>query len=188
MNDIFITADLHLSHESIIKHCDRPWKEIEEHDTALIERWNLIVGKRSLVYVLGDLMMVPKQPDNTPRMKIYRRLRQRLNSKIILIRGNHDAGSIEYYKCFTDVCDYKEIKYKKTKIICSHYPFVSWNGSFHGKNPMFHGHCHGRIDNSNKLRIDVGVDCWNYMPVPIDTLIDEVNKKREIIKNKYTEL
>ncbi len=181
----FFTADLHLSHENIIKHCNRPWKGVDEHDDAIIDNWNSIVGKRDIVYVLGDMMMVPSQKDGTPRMKIYRKLRNRLNGKIVLVRGNHDAGSKEYYDCFTEVCDYKEVKYDKTKLVCSHYPFASWNGSFHGHNPMLHGHCHGRMNNDNYLRIDVGVDCWDYKPIPIETLMEEVNRKKKILKDKY---
>lgn len=186
MKNIHFTADHHFGHWNIVRHCNRPWTSIEEHDSTLIELWNSVVNKKDLVYALGDLMMVPKQEDGTPRMKIYRRIRNRLNGKIILIKGNHDAGSKEYYDCFTEVCDYKEIKYNKTKIICSHYPFASWNGSFHGHNPMFHGHCHGRMDNSNYLRLDVGVDCWNYKPVHIDILLEHINKKRELLKGKFT--
>ena len=185
MYDIFFSGDEHINHENIIRHCNRPWKDVDEHDTALIDLWNSVVCKKDTVYVLGDLMMVPKQQDDTPRMTIYRRFRARLNGKIILIRGNHDAGSKEYYECFTEVCDYKEVKINGVKIICSHYPFASWNGSYHGYNPMFHGHCHGRIDNSKHLRFDVGVDCWNYTPVNIETLMQEVVKKREILQNLY---
>lgn len=40
---IFFTADLHLGHENIIKLCQRPFKNIEQMDNALIQNWNAVV-------------------------------------------------------------------------------------------------------------------------------------------------
>jgi len=186
----FFTADLHLSHDAILKHCNRPWS-IEEHNDALIARWNAIVSKRDTVYVLGDMMMVRAQPDGTPRMKIYRRLRHRLNGSIILIKGNHDAGSSEYYDCFTKVYDFgAEVKIDGEKIVLCHYPMRSWNRSFHGSFHAF-GHLHGRLEGVDTgVSCDVGVDVpeWDYKPVAWEVLRAKLLKKREIWKNKYQKI
>ena len=37
---IYYTADLHLGHANVIRHCDRPFKSIDEMNEALIQNWN----------------------------------------------------------------------------------------------------------------------------------------------------
>jgi len=139
-----------------------------------------VVGKKDLVYVLGDLIMVPKQVDGTPTMKIYRRLRSRLQGRIFLIKGNHDLGSKEYYECFTGVCEgIKDLIIDKQKVTLCHYPMRSWNCSFHSSWHLF-GHTHSRLENVNTgLSFDVGVDVpdWDYKPVSWEQIKEKMAKK-----------
>ena len=37
---IYYTADLHLGHANVIRHCDRPFRSVDEMDEALIRNWN----------------------------------------------------------------------------------------------------------------------------------------------------
>ena len=60
--EIFVTSDLHLSHRRIAEEFKaedgsplRPFKNMEEHDQALINRINSIVGKRDKLFILGDI-------------------------------------------------------------------------------------------------------------------------------------
>ena len=183
MKNIFFTADTHWFHDNIVKHCNRPWNIGEEHNEALIANWNETVKKGDTVYLLGDYAMIPAQKDGVPRMKLYRKLRMRLNGKIILIKGNHDQMSQDIYnECFTEVHILRDIKIDGEKIALCHYPMRSWNCSFHGSFHLF-GHVHGRLE-----RVDTGVSCdvgidvpeWNYRPVAWDTLKPKLLKKREI--------
>jgi calcineurin-like phosphoesterase family protein len=190
MNNIFFTADTHFSHAAIIRHCDRPWKDVIEHDDALVARWNAVVGKRDIVYVLGDFAMIPKHP-TIPRMKLYRKLRFRLNGKIHLVFGNHDSMSHDVYDCFTKVYDFgAEVKIDGEKITLCHYPMRSWNRSFHGSMHMF-GHVHGRLEHIDTgVSCDVGVDVpdWNYTPVNWEILKEKLLKKRVTFKDKYNKM
>jgi calcineurin-like phosphoesterase family protein len=187
MSSVLFIADSHFSHFNIIRHCNRPWKTIEEHDEALIERWNLIVSKRDIVYHLGDFAMIPKQP-GIPSMKLYRKLRNRLNGRIHLAVGNHDHMSQEMYSSFSKVYDFgTEISVDGEKITLCHFPMRSWNRSFHGSMHLF-GHVHGRLENVDTgVSQDVGVDVpqWNYSPVPWDILKPIMLKKRELFKQKF---
>jgi len=179
MSNIFFVADTHINHANILRHCNRPWKSVEEHDEALINNWNSVVSRKDIVYLLGDFAMIPKQDDGTPRMKLYRKLRMRLNGKICLIIGNHDVMSNEVYDCFTEVSPLKEIKINGEKITLCHYPMRSWNGSFHGRKHVF-GHVHGRLEKVDTgVSCDVGVDVpeWNYRPVEWTVLQNKLNKK-----------
>jgi calcineurin-like phosphoesterase family protein len=190
MKNIFLISDTHFGHDRIRIHCNRPWHTIEEHDEALITNWNNVVKRGDIIYHLGDFAMIPKQDDGTPRMKLYRKLRMRLNGKIILIKGNHDQMAEAVYKeCFSEVYDLREIKINGEKIVLCHYPLRSWNAAFHGRKHIF-GHVHGRLE-----RVDTGVSCdvgvdvpdWNYAPAPIEVVLDKLNIKYKKIKeiNKY---
>lgn len=185
MNNIFFTADLHLGHNNIRKHCKRPWSTIEEMDEGIITRWNTIVNSRDLVYVVGDFAM-PKKITDVPSMKLYNRYISRLKGKKIIVLGNHDKMSQDVYSNFTEVYPgLKDIKIEHQKITLCHYPMRSWNSSFHGAWHFF-GHVHGRTpDHVTSLSTDVGVDVkdWNYTPIPWDVL----KKKMLEMQTKWSE-
>ncbi len=165
MNNIFFTADLHLGHKAIVNFASRNFKTIEEHDDCLIENYNSVVGRKDVVYILGDLAW------NNHRHYIHA-----LNGKKVLVLGNHDKMSQFDYSLFTEICYVKELKYNKQKIFLSHYPHKSWNGSCHCSKPNsnflghLYGHSHGRME-EDRIAFDVGVDVWKLRPIDIETVI-----------------
>lgn len=162
MSDWWI-ADPHFGHANIIRHCDRPFKDVIEMDLRLIDNWNELVKEDDTVYLLGDVALGSAN-------KIARYLYQ-LNGKIHLIVGNHDKAVLKG-ACgmrFESISNLKEIwvhdEGKKQKIVMCHYPMLTWNKSNHGAWHL-HGHCHGTLTvTSDALRLDVGVDCHEYKPV-----------------------
>lgn len=80
--NVFFTADLHLGHDNIRKHCGRPFDTVEEMDEAIISNWNRTVSARDLVYVVGDFAW------SNHNLHLAR-----LKGKKILIKGNHDKMS-----------------------------------------------------------------------------------------------
>lgn len=66
-------------------------------------------------------------------------------------------------------------------VLC-HYPLVSWSGKSRGV-LMIHGHCHGNLDNYNKissdLRVDIGWDSilGNKNIVPLSKIIEYFDTK-----------
>ena len=182
--NIWFTADLHFGHESIIRHCNRPFKTIEEHDTALITNWNSCIHKKDTTYVLGDFAM-PKKNPNVPSIKTYRRYFHALNGKKILIKGNHDKMSQDFYDLFTAVYDIREIKMKHKKVVLMHFPLQSWNGMCHGWWHLF-GHTHGRLPVHDwELKMDIGVDTNNYFPYLENDIFNKLLAKEKIWEQKW---
>ena len=171
---VFFTSDTHFGHSNIIEYSNRPFKNIEEHDEGLIEKWNKSVGRGDLVYHLGDFALsAPKHAKNILR---------RLNGQIHFIYGNHDKRlkkDKEFLGMFAWHGDYKEVTAppSKRKLILFHFPIESWNKRHYGAYHL-HGHCHGSLPSAEyQCRVDVGVDVWNYAPVPYEEIKKHMEKK-----------
>lgn len=156
----FVTADTHFGHANIRlpTHADRPFDSVEEMDEALIRRWNTKVHKTATIYHLGDFAWRNK----TRALEI----RKRLQGRIILIRGNHEqAVGLDFHNSVRMIANYLETKTPDGTLVCMfHYPLLTWNKARYGA-WMLHGHCHGRLPDTNIRRLDVGVDAHpNYEP------------------------
>jgi calcineurin-like phosphoesterase family protein len=165
MANKFFTSDLHLSHETIRVHCNRPFKTCEEMNEKIVSNINSMVSKKDELYIVGDFAW-----------RDHGKWISRINGSKFLIKGNHDRmnqnlfpdtedeSSIEerHLRCFSGVEQIMEISVDKHRLIMCHFPMVSWNASCHGS---FHcyGHVHGRYVHPG-LAMDVGVDTNNYMP------------------------
>lgn len=86
----FIISDTHFNHENIIKYCNRPFSSVEEMDKALIKNWNETVSNKDTVLHLGDVGLGNKE--------YIKEIIGKLNGKKILILGNHDNWSEQFYR------------------------------------------------------------------------------------------
>ena len=164
---IYFTADLHLGHNGILKHTDRPFKDVKEMNKVLIDNINSFVSDNDTLYILGDLChKVTIQEANEMISKI--------KGKKYLIRGNHDKQYDE--SLFIRIADYLEINIDEKDFILMHYPLRSWNRMRRGAIQL-HGHIHApkkyNLDNrdSGILQYDVGVDANDYYPVSAKDII-----------------
>lgn len=87
---VFIISDTHFGHENIIRYCNRPFTSVEEMDQIMIKRWNETVSNNDIIIHLGDVSFYGK--DKT------REIIQKLNGRKILIMGNHDNYSEQFYR------------------------------------------------------------------------------------------
>lgn len=169
---IFFTADLHLGHANIIKHCNRPFSSVEEMDEYLICMWNSRVRSDDIVYILGDLIF-----RSTKSPKSYL---DRLNGKKHLILGNHDTKwikKVDLTKYFTTVEYFLEISDGQHQITLCHYPLMSWNQMMRGSY-MIHGHIHNSRNGDyfpllqhRTNMLNAGVEINNFQPATFDELI-----------------
>lgn len=162
----------------------------------MIERWNERISASDTVYHLGDFGFPPK----TEYHVTFDELGARLNGHKVLIRGNHDVENgrgfteddrIDKHWMWEEVCDYKELKYGKTRFVLFHYPIESWRWAHKG-GLHIHGHVHCGYSNPGQKfykphRFDAGVDRQTRgedpslfaVPWHIDELRDKLNAQTD---------
>jgi calcineurin-like phosphoesterase family protein len=111
----------------------RGFSTIEEHDEHIIAKWNSVVNKRDVTYILGDVTMEKSSPYP---------LLDRLNGIKHIVLGNHDRRQ-DTKKLF----DYAEsvgamIQYKG--IILTHCPIHPMELEYRF-NKNIHGHIHDKV-------------------------------------------
>lgn len=84
----FVIADMHFDHENILKYCNRPFRDIETMNDELVKRWNETVRTVDTVFILGDFAF------GKNAVSKYLPL---LNGRKVLIKGNHDTYTNEFY-------------------------------------------------------------------------------------------
>lgn len=89
MTNRFLISDTHFGHENILKYESRPFANAAEMDAAIIANWNSKVGADDIVFHLGDVSF----HDKFETAKIM----CKLNGRKILIMGNHDGRSRNWY-------------------------------------------------------------------------------------------
>ena len=53
----FICSDPHFGHENMINRHRKQFKDVLEHNEAIVSNWNKVVSKRDKIYILGDITM-----------------------------------------------------------------------------------------------------------------------------------
>lgn len=182
--DIFFTSDHHVFHHNVIKYDGRPFKNVYEMNETLVENWNSVVSKDSIVFYLGDLSF--GQHSDT------KELVDRLNGKIHFILGNHDKfDEIKKLNRFETISDYINLSVEDSDtprkfqdIMMSHYPILSWDKGHHGSFHL-HGHCHGSLASNPEYNwyydrkvIDIGVNQHNYYPLSYQEIKEIMSLKK----------
>lgn len=164
----FFTSDTHFGHANIIRFCNRPFKNVEEMDEALIENWNQVVSDDDTVFHLGDFAFGGSN--------VWKSIIPRLNGHINLIIGNHDRKNLRqgYMSSFGMVVPQLQIEIEGNPIYLNHYPFLCYGGSYRGVWQLF-GHVHSgpnaegldisRLKTLFPTQYDVGVDNNDYAPI-----------------------
>lgn len=159
-NKIWVTSDSHFCHRNILIYeaANRPFKDRDEMNEALIQRWNERVSDADLVLHLGDFSF-----GNKNRIK---EIVSRLNGRIWLLLGNHDR---EQHYNWIDLGFDKAIKHPfllDGKFIFSHEPLETIPD---GKVNIY-GHVHGSkyFNTIDPNRLCACVERWNCAPIEYD--------------------
>lgn len=177
---VWFTSDLHLGHNKSFLYEPRGFKNIQEHDNAIIENWNKIIRPNDKVYVLGDLML----NDNEAGIEKIKQLK----GQIYVVRGNHDSEiRINLYNNCNNIIKVTEgqfLRYGKYHFYLSHYPTLCSN--FDNEKPLkarmisMCGHSHSQdafADWDKGLIYHVELDAHNNFPVSIDSIIKDIKNK-----------
>lgn len=163
MGKVFFTADTHLGHGNIIKHCNRPFAGVDEMDKVLLENINSMVGRDDTLYHLGDFAR-----------HSHKKYREEILCKnVLLVPGNHD--DLKQLRGLVTILPLiQTIDLSGHKLVMCHYAMRTWDSAFHGSWHIF-GHSHNLLP-SHRLSFDVGVDCWNFKPLSAAEVIGKMAK------------
>lgn len=181
---LWVSSDLHLWHENIIRYGGRPFKNVNEMNEALRENHNSLVKPSDHWYFLGDLTML-RGGGKVPNLVINEMKKWHGHKRIIL--GNHDHLKPETYSIIFE-------KIRGTGqwmdgILFSHYPVHPT--SIGRAQACVHGHIHQnpspppvmQLDKSTqrvkyKPYINVSVEAIGYKPISLEQIKDMIAKGR----------
>jgi len=172
MPNIFLSSDLHLGHESMMKFTRsdnitplRSFKDANHMNERIIEQHNSVVGPNDKWYCLGDLAMHKK----------FLHLLHRMNGEKVLIRGNHDTEPANVYlRYFKDVRGTHQLD----GMLLSHIP-VHPNSIGRWKANV-HGHLHANVVTVG----DTQVPDPRYVSVCMEQLDDYIPVSLEDLKKR----
>jgi len=169
-NKVWIITDTHFNHRKMVEYCTRP----ENFDELIWKRLK-IINENDLLIHLGDICI---GKDN----EVHAHLNGLLRCKKILVKGNHDKNSNNWYlrNGWDFVCNTFSDYYFGKNILFSHIPHKDI-----GYDINIHGHCHTTPrtkDNNpdmNDKQILLAIENTNYQPVLLNTLISSYIKNYE---------
>lgn len=205
MSDVFITSDLHISHEKVARFRTRGMvlprvvgAEIAAHNRMLARNWDDMVGKGDTVWVLGDISSGTKHG----QLNALAWIQQRPGIKH-LIAGNHDSvhplhrDSHKWFPAYLEAFYSVQMAAKRriplreghTTALLSHFPYrgdhtgldryPEWRLKDAG-HYLLHGHTHSAaVGSSHPRQIHVGVDAWGFRPVSLGTIHELIRLAEE---------
>lgn len=158
---VWFTSDTHFGSGRTLRLSCRPFRDVDEMDYTLISNWNKRVGRRDIVFHLGDVGDLE-------------RLRQ-LNGRICIVRGNHDDPG--------ELAMARELVEPKGKVVLlepgaeislmgrRYRLFHKPVGDYDVEESDFclFGHIH-RTQLVKRNGINVGCDCYGYAPVSLSDI------------------
>jgi len=180
---IFFTADHHFDHQNVIRYCGRPFTGVNEMNEEMVRRWNSVVTPNDTVYHLGDFSMAKRPVEFFGRQ---------LNGEKHLIVGNHDRchprkkNSTEIQVLYGNA-GFSSFNVELTmqiaghEVLLNHFPYLAgeptsgYKLKYQELRPkdkglwLLHGHVHEKWKVKGHM-INVGVDAWDFYPIPISTI------------------
>lgn len=162
MSKIWFTSDTHFSSKRTLELSKRPFKTVEEMDNEMVKRWNEVVNKDDTVYHLGDFGKYDFADD--------------LNGDIILLFGNYERKEIgDNIYSFMDQMSFTDIYTLPSKCIelnGNRFRLMHEPSNRTNEDNIFNlfGHIH-KLQMVKKNGLNVGVDCHNFFPIDLDTVL-----------------
>lgn len=182
---VWFTSDLHFGQGLVAEL--RGFTSIKAHTEYLMQQWSERVRKDDQVWVLGDVAV------SSPLAALD--IIKSLPGTKHLISGNHDRchpmhrdshkWQVRYLEAFASVQPFARRRLHGVDVLLSHFPYERDRGvtryrQYRLPNEgkwLLHGHTHGteKVTITDSLptarEFHVGIDAWDFAPVPIDTVI-----------------
>lgn len=180
-DNIFFYSDPHFGHKNVIGYSNRPYRDVIEMSRAFIVNYNRVVPPDGICIWVGDSFFCPKS--------VAKAIMRKLNGKKILVMGNHDKNMFQMMRLGFDFACYSlKLNIGHKPVTVCHYPWrhnYDPNYKYYDRCPiqqltareewLIHGHVHNEWKINDNM-INVGVDVWNYTPVPYKE-IERIIKK-----------
>jgi calcineurin-like phosphoesterase family protein len=174
----WFTADLHLGHRNIISYCGRPFRDVDEMNRAILDRWNEVVADEDRVWVLGDVAL-GTIAETLPLIGLLRGYK-------ILLAGNHDRcwhgherRVAEWTERYLDA-GFDEVRQGIETLVIASTPVLACHFPYRGDSQardrylahrpldrgdwLIHGHVHERWATNGRM-VNVGVDVTGFRPM-----------------------
>lgn len=157
---IWFISDTHFGHKNIVRGSStwtdksgcRDFDSVEDHDTYILNLINTHVGRRDVLWHLGDFSFGGESN--------IQKYRDQIECETIhIIFGNHDhhiqKKGPQHYG-FASGQHYRELVVGATPVVLCHYPIESWSSMETGAIHL-HGHVHGG-GRTMAGRMDLGIE------------------------------
>lgn len=172
----WFTADLHLSHENIIRFCNRPFPDAATMDARMVAELQARVRPDDDLWILGDF--AASKATNAQRASV-RKMFDAIPGRKHFVVGNHDRSWIRDLP-WESVSPMADIVVDGRRLFLCHYPMVTFPGARRGAIQLF-GHVHQNWPGTRNS-INVGVDMWNFLPI---TLPEIEERARRLPVNRH---
>lgn len=163
---IFFTGNQQFGRPGAIKQFKRPFANVDEMNSILIENWNKIVSSEDVVYVLGNFAWDPTTAEE---------MLNKLNGNIVIVPGEIDEAVIELSG--------RKLMPPKTAVIeniftsnadeltVSYWPLMEWPNKAQG-HYLFFGFPSPKYKTDHKKKmVNVTCDFWAYKPQSLDSIM-----------------
>ena len=159
MGNVFFVADPHFGDDRIRRYENRPYETVEQMDAQLISNWNAAVCKEDTVFVLGDFGAAGCEAE----------VLKLLNGRKLLVKGNHDTGSNDYYRQagFAEVYDHP-ILFEGFWLLSHDALYVNANMPY--ANIFGHVHNNPIVRDFSKQHFCVSVERIAYRPIAFEQI------------------
>ena len=165
---IWLTADEHHAHRNIIRHCNRPFKNIVEMRKTITKEANNVLKKGDELWHVGDYIWYGPEKRHYYE-ETFAMYLEGVTHHLVL--GNHDRANPFFYveTGFTTVHTAVSLTIGGITYVLAHDP--SAYCAVGNKAVLLCAHIHTLFKVLPKERvINVGVDQWNFRPVSMEEI------------------
>jgi len=169
-SNVFLASDHHFNHDQSFIYHSRGFDSIAEHDAALVEAHNSVVGDDDPVLFLGDTFLA----DLETALKSLSQLRGRIH----FIRGNHTTDNRVKAMLALGWIQEPEVivqYWHGLELALSHFPFDITQSRYNAHTFLhnIHGHTHKTDIYYRPYSYNISMDALpDYKPIRLKELLD----------------